>query len=130
VGGQRKRSGSKDRHRASGLPNLIKVRCRWHVYPKALVIAYSVHETGRREVIGLDIGETETEAFWVEFLRSLRARGLTGVRLCVSDQHQGLKNAIARVLGCRWQRCTVHCADAPVLPTNFTKSLQIAGLAA
>jgi putative transposase len=87
---------------------VIKVRCRGHVYPKALVIAYSVHETGRREVIGLDIGETETEAFWVEFLRSLRARGLAGVRLCVSDQHQGLKNAIARVLGCPWQRCTVH----------------------
>ena len=76
--------------------------------PKALVIAYSVHETGRREVIGLDIGEIETEAFWVAFLRSLRERGLTGVRLCVSDEHLGLKNAIARVLGCPWQRCTVH----------------------
>jgi transposase-like protein len=87
---------------------IVKVRARGHVYPKALVIAYAVHETGRREVIGLDIGETETEAFWVAFLRSLRERGLTGVRLCVSDQHQGLKNAIARVLGCPWQRCTVH----------------------
>jgi len=87
---------------------IVKVRCRGHVYPKALVIAYSVHETGIREVIGLDIGETESEAFWVAFLRSLRERGLTGVRLCVSDQHVGLKNAIARVLGCPWQRCTVH----------------------
>jgi putative transposase len=87
---------------------VLKVRDRGHVYPKALVIAYSVHETGRREVIGLDIGEIESEAFWVEFLRSLRARGLHGVRLCVSDQHEGLKNAIARVLGCPWQRCTVH----------------------
>ena len=75
---------------------------------KAVVIAYGVHESGRREVIGLDIGEVETEAFWVEFLRELRARGLTGVRLCVSDAHQGLKGAIARVLGCPWQRCTVH----------------------
>ena len=87
---------------------VVKVRARGHVYPKALVIAYSVHETGRREVIGLDIGEVETEAFWVAFLRSLRERGLTGVRLCVSDEHLGLKNAIARVLGCPWQRCTVH----------------------
>ena len=87
---------------------IVKVRARGHVYPKALVIAYSVHETGRREVIGLDIGEIESEAFWVQFLRSLRERGLTGVRLCVSDQHQGLRNAIARVLGCPWQRCTVH----------------------
>jgi len=87
---------------------VLKVRDRGHVYPKALVVAYAVSECGVREVIGLDIGETETEAFWVEFLRSLRARGLQGVRLCVSDQHQGLKNAIARVLGCPWQRCTVH----------------------
>jgi putative transposase len=87
---------------------VVKVRDRGHVYPKALVIAYSVHETGRREVIGLDIGEIETEAYWVAFLRSLRERGLTGVRLCVSDEHLGLKHAIARVLGCPWQRCTVH----------------------
>lgn len=87
---------------------VVKVRDRGHVYPKALVVAYSVHETGLREVIGLDIGEIETEAFWVMFLRSLRERGLTGVRLCASDEHLGLKNAIARVLGCPWQRCTVH----------------------
>ena len=87
---------------------VVRVRDRGHVYPKALVIAYSVHESGRREVIGLDIGEIETEAFWVAFLRSLRERGLTGVRLCASDEHLGLKHAIARVLACPWQRCTVH----------------------
>ena len=50
-------------------------------------------------MLGLDVGEAENEAFWTEFLHSLRARGLTGVRLCVSDAHQGLRNAIARVLG-------------------------------
>ena len=72
------------------------------------MIAYGVHESGRREVIGLDIGETESEAFWVAFLRSLRERGLAGVRLAISDQHTGLKNAIARILGAPWQRCTVH----------------------
>jgi transposase-like protein len=87
---------------------VVKVRSRGHVYPKALVIAYGVHESGRREVIGLDIGETESEAFWVAFLRSLRERGLSGVRLAVSDQHTGLKNGIARILSCPWQRCTVH----------------------
>lgn len=87
---------------------LVKVRARGHVYPKALVIAYGVHESGRREVIGLDIGELETEAFWVAFLRSLRERGLKGVRLCVSDDHLGLKSAIARILACPCQRCTVH----------------------
>jgi putative transposase len=72
------------------------------------VIAYGVHHTGRREVIGLDVGEAETEAFWREFLRGLRARGLTGVRLCISDAHEGLRQAIAKVLSCPWQRCTVH----------------------
>jgi putative transposase len=78
------------------------------VVSKALVIAYAVHETGRREVIGLDLGEVETEAFWTEFLRGLRARGLTGLRLVVSDHHEGLKTAIARVLDAPWQRCCVH----------------------
>jgi putative transposase len=85
-----------------------KVRVGAHVVSKAVVIAYGVHETGRREVIGLEVGEIESEAFWREFLRSLKRRGLDGVRLCVSDAHEGLTNAIARVLACPWQRCTVH----------------------
>ncbi len=85
-----------------------RVREPGGVRHKALVVAYGVHASGRREVIGLDVGEAETEAFWRQFLRSLRARGLDGVRLCISDAHQGLKNAIAQVLGCPWQRCTVH----------------------
>src|SRR5512135_2961556 len=85
-----------------------RVREPGGVRQKALVIAYAVHESGIREVLGIDVGEAETEAFWTEFLFSLKARGLSGVRLCVSDAHQGLINAIARVLGCRWQRCTVH----------------------
>src|SRR5215212_7046055 len=85
-----------------------RVRERGGVRQKCLVIAYAVHESGRREVIGLDVGEAETEAFWREFLRSLRARGLRGVRLCVSDAHEGLRSAIGQVLGCPWQRCTVH----------------------
>jgi putative transposase len=72
------------------------------------VIAHAVHETGRREIIGLDVGEAETEAFWTQFLRSLVARGLVGVQLAISDAHPGLKTAIARVLGSPWQRCTVH----------------------
>jgi len=86
----------------------LKVRSGGHVRSKALVVAYAVHESGRREVIGIDLGEVETEAFWIEFLRSLRARGLEGVRLAVSDHHEGLKAAIARILACPWQRCTVH----------------------
>ncbi len=86
----------------------LRVRDRGQVRSKAAVIAYAVHESGRREVLDLDLGEVESEAFWVESLRRLRKRGLAEVRLAVSDEHQGLKAAIARVLGCPWQRCTVH----------------------
>jgi putative transposase len=85
-----------------------KVRDGGRVVRKALVLAYAVHESGYREVIGLDVGEAETEAFWRSFLRGLVARGLTGVQLVVSDAHAGLKKAIGQVLGCPWQRCTVH----------------------
>src|ERR687898_503272 len=85
-----------------------KVRDSGRVVRKCLVLAYAVHESGYREVIGLDVGEAETEAFWRSFLRSLVKRGLAGVQLVVSDAHEGLKRAIAQVLGCPWQRCTVH----------------------
>ena len=89
-------------------PISVKVRDHGRVVSKALVVAYAVHETGVREVIGLDVGEVESGAFWTEFLRGLKKRGLAGVRLAVSDDHEGLKAAIARVLACPWQRCTVH----------------------
>jgi putative transposase len=85
-----------------------KVRDGGRVVRKALVVAHAVHETGRREIIGLDVGAAETEAFWREFLRSLVRRGLAGVQLAISDAHPGLKAALAQVLGCAWQRCTVH----------------------
>ena len=85
-----------------------KVRDGGRVARKAVVVAHAVHETGRREIIGLDIGAAETEAFWTEFLRSLVARGLIGVQLAISDAHPGLKAALAKVIGAPWQRCTVH----------------------
>jgi len=85
-----------------------KVRDGGRVARKCVVIAHAVHEIGRREIIGLDVGEAETEAFWREFVRSLVARGLLGVQLAISDAHPGLKAALAQVLGCPWQRCTVH----------------------
>jgi putative transposase len=85
-----------------------KVRDGGRVQRKCVVIAHAVHETGRREIIGLDVGEAETEAFWTQFLRSLVARGLVGVQLAISDAHPGSKAAIARVVGSPWQRCTVH----------------------
>jgi putative transposase len=59
----------------------------------------------------LDVGEAETEEFWTDFLRSLIKRGLVGVQLAISDAHAGLKAAIAKVLGCSWQRCTLHFLD-------------------
>ena len=108
VGGQRNEADRKTAKRASGLPNQVKVRDHGRVVSKATVVAYAVHESGIREVIGLDVGEVESGAFWVEFLRGLKQRGLDGVRLAISDQHEGLKAAIARVLACPWQRCTVH----------------------
>lgn len=85
-----------------------RVREPGGVRHKALVVAYGVPETGRREIVRIDVGEAETEAFWREFLRSLRARGLAGTQLCVSDAHEGLKAAIAKVLGCPWQRSSAY----------------------
>ena len=79
------------------------------VVSKAIVIATGVTERGDREVLGLAVGDSEDGAFWTAFLRSLRARGLAGVRLVISDAHEGLKGAIGAVLlGAAWQRCRVH----------------------
>ncbi len=79
------------------------------VVSKAIVVATGVTKTGDREVLGLAVGDSEDGAFWTAFLRSLRARGLTGVRLVISDAHEGLKAAIGAVLlGAAWQRCRVH----------------------
>ncbi|MBT9260411.1 MAG: IS256 family transposase, partial [Clostridiales bacterium] len=73
------------------------------------VVAIGVTETGEREVLGFDIGTSEDGAFWTEFLRDLKQRGLRGVRLVVSDAHLGLRQAISEVLtGATWQRCKVH----------------------
>ena len=87
----------------------VKVRDNGRVVAQAIVIAIGVTATGEREVLGLDVGPTESGAFWLAFLRSLVARGLSGVRLVISDAHGGLKAAIASVLqGAAWQRCRVH----------------------
>jgi transposase-like protein len=101
---------------------------RARVVRKCVVIAHGVHETGWREIIGLDVGQAETEAFWTDFVRSLVARGLVGVQLVISDAHKGLKNAIAKVLGAPWQRCTVHflrdCLGMPAaISTGFWRHL-------
>lgn len=87
----------------------VKVRDGGRVVSQAVVIAIGVNADGQREVLGLDVGPSEDGAFWLQFLRSLVARGLAGVQLVISDAHQGLKGAIAAVLqGASWQRCRVH----------------------
>lgn len=86
-----------------------KVRIHRTVESQACVIAYGVREDGRRELIGLDIVDTESEQSWETFLRGLRERGLTGVKLVITDAHRGLINAVATVfVGAAWQRCKVH----------------------
>jgi len=85
------------------------VRVNGHVVSLALIIAIGVTESGRREILGLTVGLSEEEATWTEFLRSLVERGLTGVRLAISDAHGGVKNGIRTVFqGASWQRCKVH----------------------
>lgn len=87
----------------------VKVRRDGRVMSQAIVLAIGVKMTGEREVLGFDVGHSEDKAFWLQFLRSLVARGLTGVELVISDAHEGLKGAIAAVIqGACWQRCRVH----------------------
>jgi putative transposase len=87
----------------------LKARVDGRVVSRAVVIATGVTADGGREVLGLDVGDSEDGAFWTAFLRSLKARGLSGVQLVVSDAHTGLKAAIGAVMaGAGWQRCRVH----------------------
>src|SRR5436305_4091050 len=86
----------------------LKVREGGRIVSVAAIIAVAVNAEGRREIVGLHLGPSEAETFWATFLRSLVKRGLKGVKLVVSDAHEGLKAAIRRVLGATWQRCRVH----------------------
>ena len=87
----------------------LKGRVNHQVVSRAVVVATGVSMDGHREVLGCAVGDSEDGAFWTEFLRSLRARGLGGVRLVISDQHLGLKAAVEAVMvGSAWQRCRVH----------------------
>jgi transposase-like protein len=100
-----------------------KVREGGRVVNVAVVVATAVNGQGQREILGLDCGASEDGAFWLSFLRSLVARGLSGVQLVVSDAHQGLKDAIAAVFaGAAWQRCRTHFARN--LLTRVPKSAQ------
>jgi transposase-like protein len=86
----------------------VKVRQDGRIVSVAVIVAVGVNGDGRREVLGMAIGPSEAETFWTDFLRKLARRGLRGVKLVVSDAHEGLKAAVARVLNASWQRCRVH----------------------
>jgi putative transposase len=86
----------------------VKARRDGRVVSFAVIVAVGVNADGRREVLGLAIGASEAETFWTDFLRQLTRRGLRGVKLVVSDAHEGLKVAVSKVLNATWQRCRVH----------------------
>src|ERR1700728_85742 len=86
----------------------VKVRRNHRIVSVAVIIAVGVNTDGRREVLGMDIGPSEAETFWTDFLRKLRRRGLRGVKLVISDAHEGIKAAVAKLMNATWQRCRVH----------------------
>jgi len=86
----------------------VKVREGGRIVSVAVIIAVAVNTDGRREVLGMAVGASEAETFWTQFLRSLTSRGLRGVKLVISDSHEGLKAAAKKVLRATWQRCRVH----------------------
>ena len=107
----------------------VHVREHRHVTSKAVVIATGLRADGHREVLGLDVGDSENEPFWREFLTSLTARGLAGVRLVISDAHAGLTKAIARCFqGAGWQRCRVHAMRNLLAAANHRHRPMIAAL--
>ena len=86
----------------------VKVRQNGRIVSVAVIVAVGVNSDGRREVLGMDIGASEAETFWTAFLRKLARRGLRGVKLVISDSHEGIKAAVSKVLSTTWQRCRVH----------------------
>ena len=107
----------------------VHVREGGQVVSKAVVIATGLRADGHREVLGVDVGDSENETFWTEFLRSLKDRNLHGVRLVISDAHAGLKAAIRRVFqGAGWQRCRVHAMRNLLAVAKHQHRLMIAAL--
>jgi transposase-like protein len=86
----------------------VKVRSNGRIVSVAVIVAVGVNSDGRREILGMDIGPSEAEPFWTAFLRKLARRGLRGVKLVISDAHEGIKAAVSKLLHASWQRCRVH----------------------
>ncbi|SOD97256.1 Transposase, Mutator family [Caenispirillum bisanense] len=94
----------------------VKVRAQGRIVSVAVIVAVGVNTDGRREVLGMDIGPSEAEPFWTAFLRKLGRRGLRGVKLVISDAHEGIKAAVSKVLTATWQRCRVGPLRKPCPP--------------
>ena len=88
----------------------LKVRQAGRIVSVAVIIAIGVNSDGRREVLGMATGPSEAEVFWTDFLRGLARRGLRGVKLVISDAHEGIKASVSKVFSATWQRCRVHFA--------------------
>ena len=86
----------------------IKVRQNGRIVSVAVIVAVGANADGRREVLGMQVGPSEAETFWTDFLRGLARRGLRGVKLVISDAHEGIKAAVSKVMHATWQRCRVH----------------------
>jgi transposase-like protein len=86
----------------------IKNRRSGHSVSTAAIVAVGANADGTREVLGLVAGESKTEPFWKDVLRSLTARGLRGVKLVIADDHKGPRAAASNVLNTGQQRCRVH----------------------
>jgi transposase-like protein len=102
----------------------VKVRQAGRIVSVAVIIAVAVNTDGRREVLGLEVGPSEAEPFWTSFLRSLTRRGLRGVKLVISDSHEGLKKAAAKVLSATWQRCRVGSLKKLAWPDSFVVAIR------
>ena len=98
----------------------VKVRQSGRIVSVAVIVAVGVNSDGRREVLGMAIGPSEAEPFWTDFLRTLARRGLRGVKLVISDAHEGIKAAVAKVFHASWQRCRVGPLKNPGRDDSLT----------
>jgi transposase-like protein len=108
----------------------LKVREGGRIVSMAAIIAVAVSTEGKREIVGLGLGSSEAETFWSAFLKGLLKRGLRGVKLVISDAHEGLKHAIGKVLGATWQRCRVGPLKKPGLRDSMALGVGRVGGAA
>ncbi len=102
----------------------VKVRSKGRIVSVAVIVAVGVNADGRREILGMDIGPSEAEPFWTAFLRKLARRGLRGVKLVISDAHEGIKAAVSKLLHATWQRCRVGLLKNSPAPDSVVRVIR------